>query len=91
MAKKIKEALDIVGIEMIVFDTDLAIAGTIDLLAKSKKNGAYIIIDHKTNKDLGLNNPYDKFGLDPISHIPDTAFGHYTIQLNLYQYLLRYG
>lgn len=91
IAKKLKERLDLLGIEKIVFDVDLAIAGTIDLFGRSKKDGTYIILDHKTNIDLGLDNKYNSFALDPISHIPDTNFGHYQIQLNLYQYLLRYG
>lgn len=91
MSKKIKERVDIVGIEMIVFDVDLALAGTIDFFGRSKKDGTYVIIDHKTNKDLGIDNKYKKFAFDPISHIPDTGFGHYLCQLNLYQYLLKYG
>ena len=91
MSKKLKERLDILGIELIVFDVELALAGTIDLFGKSKKDGTYIIVDHKTNGDLGIENKYSQFALDPISHIPDTPFGHYQIQLNLYQYLLKYG
>ena len=91
LAKKIKERADILGIEKIVFDTDLAIAGTIDLLARSKKDGTYLILDWKTNADLDLDNKYNSFAFDPISHIPNTAQGHYQIQLNLYQYLLKYG
>lgn len=77
MSKKLKERLDILGVELIVFDVDLALAGTIDLFAKSKRDGTYIIIDHKTNADLGLDNKYSSFALDPISHVPDTPFGHY--------------
>jgi ATP-dependent exoDNAse (exonuclease V) beta subunit len=91
IAKKLDERLDILGIEKIVFDVDLALAGTIDLFGQSKKTGEYIIVDHKSNADLGLDNKYKSFALDPISHIPDTNFGHYQIQLNLYQYLLKYG
>lgn len=91
IAKKLYERLDILGIEKIVFDVDLALAGTIDLFGKSKKTGEYIIADHKSNTDLDLDNKYKSFALDPISHIPDTSFGHYQIQLNLYQYLLKYG
>lgn len=46
------------GVELIVFDVDLALAGTVDLFAKSKRDSTYIIIDHKTNADLGLDNKY---------------------------------
>ena len=41
--------VDILGIEKIVFDHRLKLAGTIDLFAKSRKDGSYLIIDHKTN------------------------------------------
>ena len=29
--------------------------------------------------------------MDPILYVPDISFGRYQIQLNLYQYLFRYG
>ena len=78
IGKKIKQRLDILGIEMIVFDVDLALAGTIDFFGRSRKDpNLYILIDHKTNADLQLENKYKSFAFDPISHIPNTAFGHY--------------
>ena len=92
IGQKIKQRLDILGIEMIVFDVELALAGTIDFFGRSRKDpNLHIIIDHKTNADLQLENKYNSFAFDPISHIPNTSFGHYQIQLNLYQYLLKYG
>ena len=78
IAKKIKERVDIIGVEKIVFDEQLQLAGTIDFLGRSKKDGSYIIIDHKSNKEIELENKWNKFALDPISCIPDTNFGHYT-------------
>lgn len=93
MAKKIMGAAEIVGVEKIVFDYELGIAGTIDLLARSKKDGTWLIIDHKTNAEIPERNEnqWNKFGLGPVSHVPDTAFWHYALQLNLYEYLLKYG
>lgn len=90
-AKKIKNTLNILGVEQIVFDPALRLAGTIDFLGKTKTSETYVIIDHKTNKDLGLENTYNSYANPPIQHIPGTSFGHYTIQLNLYEYLLRFG
>lgn len=95
MAKKIGkrflETIDILGVEKIVFDHRIKIAGTIDLFAKSKTSeDTYIIIDHKTNnKPITEENTYNKFLLEPISHIPDNNFYHYALQLNLYEYLLK--
>lgn len=91
IAKKIKDRLDIVGVEKIVFDHKLKIAGTIDLLAKNKSKNIFYIIDHKTNEKIETENTYNKFCLNPISHIPDNSFYHYALQLNLYAFLLKFG
>lgn len=89
---KLLKTLDIIGVEKIVFNHKLKLAGTIDLFGKSRKEpNTYVIIDHKTNKEIETENKYNKFALDPISHIPDNSFYHYALQLNLYQYLLKYG
>lgn len=58
MSRKIKQRLDILGIEKIVFDHELGIAGTIDFLGRSKKDGTYIIIDHKSNAEIDVENKY---------------------------------
>ena len=57
---------------------ELALAGTIDFFGRSRKDpNLHIIIDHKTNADLQLENKYNSFAFDPISHVPNTSFGHY--------------
>jgi len=66
MAKKLKQTIDILGVEKLVFDDRLQIAGTIDLLGKSRKNDDYLIIDHKTNEKIEKDNSYNKFCLEPI-------------------------
>lgn len=89
IAKKFRQQLDIVGVEKIVFSPELQIAGTIDLLARSKKTGDWLIIDHKTNQTIDKDNRWNQFALAPIEHVPDTNFYHYALQLGLYQYLLQ--
>ena len=91
MAKAFRQKLDIIGVENLVFDDRLQIAGTIDLLGKSRKNGNYLVLDWKSNASIEQDNKYNKFGLDPIRHIPDTAFYHYSLQLSMYQFLLKFG
>lgn len=93
VASKFKQSLDILGVEKVVFDCDLPtpIAGTIDLFARSRKDGSYLILDWKTNQTIETENPYKKFCLDPISHIPDNSFYHYALQTSLYQFLLKFG
>lgn len=92
LAHKLKKSIDILGVEKIVFSDQLnpKIAGTIDLFGRSRKTGEYLILDWKTNNEITQDNIYKKFCLDPISHIPDTNFHHYALQLSLYQFLLKF-
>ena len=58
-AEKFRNELDILGVEQIVFDHRLKIAGTIDLLARSKKDGSILIIDWKTNDSITKDDTAD--------------------------------
>lgn len=89
MARKFRQQLDILGVEKIVFSPDLEIAGTIDLFARSKKTGDWLIVDHKTNQTIDTENKWNSFALEPIEHVPNINFYTYSLQLNLYQYLLQ--
>lgn len=89
IAQKLRERLDILGVEKIVFSPELEIAGTIDLFARSKKTGEWIIIDHKTNQSIDTENTWNSFALPPVEHVPNINFYTYSLQLNLYQYLLQ--
>lgn len=86
-ATQLKEKFEIVGVEKIVFDHRLKLAGTIDLLLKH--NDTYLIVDWKTNKELNDENKYYEFGLGPISELADTAINHYALQLSIYEYILK--
>lgn len=90
VGQRLLEKVSILGVEQIVFSDRLLLAGTIDLLAKTRDKDTYLIIDHKTNKTIEKENKYNKFCLAPIEHIPDLSYWHYALQLNLYQYLLKY-
>ena len=89
MARRFRQQIDILGVEKIVFSPSLRIAGTIDLFGRSRKDGSYLILDHKTNQTIDLENKWSNFALSPIEHIPDINFYAYSLQLNLYQYLLQ--
>ena len=91
LSHKIIERAKIEGIEKIVFDPELQLAGSIDLLIKSKKDNKFWICDYKTNEKIVTENKYNKFGLYCIDHIPDVTAEHYYLQLNLYEYLLKKG
>ena len=76
-----------------VYDTDLNIAGTIDMVCK-EADGEFTIYDWKRSGKVvnALGQPVvEAFGgkrsFNGIS-LPDTPFYHYCIQQNLYRYML---
>ena len=83
---KIKENFDILGVEKIIFDHNLRIAGTVDFLLKHKNS--IIIGDWKTNKEISRKKQYN-YGLGPLYKIADNKLNRYTLQLSFYEYLLK--
>ena len=79
--------------EWMIFDEDLKIAGSIDMVYKNP-DGTLSIYDWKRSKDITKVNNWNKFATNPlISHMPDTNFWHYALQLNTYKAILerKYG
>lgn len=89
LARRVLEKMDIVGVEKIVFDSGVRIAGTMDLLARSKRDARLWILDHKTNERIERENIWGGHALPPIEQIPDANFWHYSLQLNLYEALMK--
>ena len=73
--------------EWFIYDTELKIAGSIDMIYE-KEDGTLMIYDWKRCKDISKDNPYHKYALAPFETIPDTNFWHYSLQLNIYKYSL---
>lgn len=77
--------------ELLIYDDEFGIAGQADLVFIYK--GTISIYDYKTNKKLDMNAfvRYDQ-SFDtmkhPITHLDDCNFMHYTLQLNLYAFML---
>jgi len=79
--------------EWIVFDEELKLAGAIDMVYISP-DGTLMIYDWKRSKGIFRNKPYETYSItDCISHLPDTNFWHYALQLNTYKAILerQYG
>ena len=53
----------------------------------SKKLKGYVIYDWKRSKEIKMENNFAN-GFGPVSHLPDTNYWHYTLQLNIYKYFL---
>lgn len=66
------------------------VAGQIDGLYFNELNQTYEMIDYKvTAHELTPDNPYQKYGKAPFDAVPDTPWGHYCVQQNIYAYILR--
>jgi len=72
--------------EWVVFDIEHKIAGSIDMVYK-KPDGTLAIYDWKRVEEIRTENRWDH-GYGPLAHLPDTNYWHYTIQLNVYKYIL---
>ena len=74
--------------EWCVFDPQMRMAGTIDLLC-SCPDGTYEIYDWKrSNKiDPAERNRFSH-GINGLEHLSDTSYFHYCLQQNLYRHML---
>ena len=75
--------------EVIVYSTELSIAGTVDILARDNTTNEYGIIDWKTSKKIEKTSYNNKMGTHSTTkHVMDCNFNHYSLQLSLYRYIL---
>ncbi len=78
--------------EWTIYDEESGIAGTLDFL--NLEQGVFTIFDWKrSNKILVCGSPetknrWGKTAFSPISHVPDTIYWHYALQLSIYRYIL---
>lgn len=73
--------------EWLVFDEEHKVAGSIDMVYM-KPDGTLAIYDWKRIEELKTENKWQS-GLGPVSHLPDTNYWHYTLQLNVYRYMIQ--
>ena len=73
--------------EWLVFDEEHKVAGSIDMVYM-KPDGTLAIYDWKRVEDIKTENKWQS-GLGPITHLPDTNYWHYSLQLNVYRYILQ--
>jgi ATP-dependent exoDNAse (exonuclease V) beta subunit len=85
---KLRDQFDIVEIEKIVFSPNRKLAGTIDLLLRSKQTGRYIVADWKTSREIKKSGFQGQRGFGVCSHLEHCNFIHYSLQLSIYRELL---
>jgi ATP-dependent exoDNAse (exonuclease V) beta subunit len=85
---EIKRKFEILGAEEIVFSQKFGLGGTIDLICEDPTNGDMLIFDWKTNRQLQLDNVWEN-GLPPLQGLEDCDLVRYTLQVNVYEFILR--
>ena len=75
------------SIEPVASERKIKLCGSIDMVYRRKSDGKFVIYDWKRSKDIKSDNPFGS-GLPPLEHLPDTNYWHYTMQLNVYKWML---
>lgn len=71
--------------ESVIYDPINLIAGTSDLIVDN--GDSFSVVDFKTNKQIKYTNDFDdKFLLKPISHLPNSEYFKYSLQLSFYAF-----
>jgi hypothetical protein len=83
-----QETLRPIGVEWIVGDLALGVAGTLDALFYSVAAHAYILVDWKTNGTFNTVNRWGRKLLPPFERLDDCELVCYSLQVNLYQLIL---
>jgi len=74
--------------EWLIYHEDIKISGSIDMVYENS-DGTYYIYDWKRSKNITRINNFNKFAINPlICHLPDSNYWHYTLQLNIYKFIL---
>lgn len=81
-----KHNLKPIRIEWPIFDKELNIAGTIDMLCKN--GDSYDLYDWKRSKKASPLEKVWSYGINGLEDVADISFYHYALQQNLYKYIL---
>ena len=74
--------------EWTVYHEELKLAGSIDMVFENE-DGTLQIYDWKRCKDISKTNSWNKYSTtECINYLPDTNYWHYSLQLNIYKYIL---
>lgn len=75
--------------EWLIYDKEVKLSGSIDMVYENLNDGTLSIYDWKRCKSIDKTNGWNKFAItECISHLPDSNFWHYALQLNTYKTIL---
>lgn len=70
-----------------IFTERYRIAGTLDALFKKEGEEEFLLVDWKRSKEIKMQNRWRK-ARAPIDYLPDCNYVQYSLQLNLYRWIL---
>ncbi len=70
-----------------VWDSDLRIAGTVDMVFENPDQ-TLSLYDWKRCKLIKKDNPWESASVSCIAHLPNSNYWHYALQLNMYKFIL---
>ena len=73
--------------EWMLWDEDLRVAGCIDMIYYNPVTQTYHMVDWKRSREIKKTG-FGRFGQNECAHLPDCNYSHYSLQLNMYKYLL---
>lgn len=73
--------------EWMVFDEELRLSGSIDMIFEAP-DGSLQIYDWKRCKEIKKSNPWQSSHRECIEHLPDSNYWHYALQLNTYKAII---
>jgi ATP-dependent exoDNAse (exonuclease V) beta subunit len=71
-----------------VWAEEIKLAGSIDMVFRRRSTGEYLIYDWKRSREIRTDNRFQS-GLGPLGHLPDCNYWHYSLQLNVYRWILQ--
>lgn len=83
-----KDKIVPIRLELPIYDKELRLSGMVDFLGYSIKHDEIIIIDYKTSAEIDFKAKYGGRMNHPITYLPECNWIEYSIQLNLYQYII---
>ena len=83
-----RKSMTPVAVEYVMADTDLGVAGTLDMLAESSKTSQRHVFDWKTGKKFGIKNDWGRKLLPPFEDLDDCELNVYSLQTSIYRLML---
>jgi len=75
--------------EKLVYNRDLRIAGTSDVITHNKDKATFNVYDFKTNKKLRYSSTFKDSLLHPLEQYPCCEYYSYSLQLSMYAFLYK--